>query len=162
MINTDLINTDKISENHSTLLYADLTYKIRGAIFSVYNELGFGHKENVYQKALAVELESLKIAYGMESNLKVKYKGKNIGNYRPDITVEGKIILELKAVEFMPKTFETQLVNYLKTTGYQLGLLVNFGAPKLYIKRLVWTDYPRKSASNQRESVNNQRKSNKV
>ena len=72
------------------------------------------------------------------------YKGTDVGNYRPDLVVEDKIILELKAVEFMPKTFETQLINYLKTTGYKLGLLVNFGAPKLYIKRLVWTD-PRKS-----------------
>ncbi len=146
-----MINTD------SKLMYADLTYELRGAIFSVYNELGSGHKESLYHKALIKELEDKGISYATESTLNVMYKGEKIGNYRPDIIVEGKIILELKAVEFMPKIYETQLIHYLKTTGFELGLLVNFGAPHLYIKRLVWTD-PRKS--NPRKSVINQRKSN--
>lgn len=128
-----MINTD------SKLIYADLTYKIRGCIFNVYNTLGYGHKEQVYHKALSKELTELKISYKTESALAVKYKGEIVGNYRPDLVIEGKIILELKAVEFMPKIYETQLIHYLKTTGFQLGLLVNFGAPKLYIKRLVWT-----------------------
>lgn len=136
MIHTDLktkINTD------NKLIYADITYKIRGAIFSVYNSLGYGHKEQVYQRALEKEFEANKLPFKREVSLNVNYKNEVVGNYRPDFVVEDKVILELKAVEFMPKTFETQLLHYLKTTGYQLGLLVNFGSSRLVIKRLVWT-----------------------
>lgn len=125
------INTD--------LLYADLTYKVRGAIFNVYNVLGYGHKEQVYQKALSKELAVMNIPHKREVNLNVTYKEEKVGNYRPDFVIDDKVIIELKAVEFMPKTYETQLLHYLKTTGFQLGLLVNFGSPKLQIKRLVWT-----------------------
>lgn len=134
MINADTkqINTD--------LLYADLTYQIRKTVFTVYNELGFGHKESVYQKALQEEFNTEGIPYQKESSLKVLYKGKAIGNYRPDFIVYDKIILELKAVEFIPMSYETQLLHYLKTTGFALGLLINFGTPKLFIKRLIWTN----------------------
>lgn len=123
----------------SKLIFADLTYKVRGAIFEVYNTLGSGHKEQVYQKALEKELEERNISYKREKNLDVDYKGKKVGNYRPDFVVEEKIIIELKAVEFVPKSYEEQLIHYLKTTGFIVGLLVNFGQSRLYIKRLVWT-----------------------
>lgn len=128
------------------LIYAETTYQIRRALFNVYNQLGFGHKQDVYQKALAIELENMGILFQREATLHVLYNNKPIGTYRPDFVVDGKVILELKAVDFMPKTYETQLINYLKSTGFQLGLLINFGGPKLIIKRLVW--------ANQRESVN--------
>lgn len=133
------------------LLYADITYKIRKAIFSVYNELGYGHKERVYQNALEKEFLEMHLLFKREPSLDVSFKGEVVGNYRPDFVIDDKVIIELKAVEFMPKSFETQLLHYLKTTGYRLGLLVNFGSPKLLIRRLVWTDqrksapYPRKS-----------------
>jgi GxxExxY protein len=141
------IHTDK------KLIYADLTYKIRGCIFDVYNELGHGHKEQVYQKALAKELEEKEIPFKREVNLKVKYKGESVGNYRPDFLIEEKVMVEIKAVEFMPKSYEEQLIHYLKSTEIKLGLLVNFGRPKLEIKRLVWTlEHLRKSAINPRES----------
>lgn len=140
MINTDQkqIHTDP-RKSSSELVYADITYKVRGAIFSVYNNLGYGHKEEVYQKALAKELDSQTIPYQREKSLNVSYKGEHVGNYRPDFVINDKVIVELKAVEFMPKTFETQLLHYLKATGYQLGLLVNFGSPRLTIRRLIWT-----------------------
>ncbi len=112
--------------------------KIRGALFNAYNELGYGHKEQVYQKALAKELELKNISYIQEKGLSVKYKGQIVGNYRPDFLIENKVILELKAVEFVPKSFETQLIHYLKTTNYNLGILANFGSSKLLIKRFVW------------------------
>lgn len=130
----------------SKLIYADLTYKVRGAIFNVYNSLGHGHKEEVYQKALAKELKEEEISYKREEKLPVKYKNEIVGSYRPDFVIEDKVIIELKAVEFMPKSYEEQLIHYLKTTGFSLGLLVNFGRPKLEIKRLVWTKDPRESA----------------
>ncbi|OGK39711.1 hypothetical protein A3A74_04415 [Candidatus Roizmanbacteria bacterium RIFCSPLOWO2_01_FULL_35_13] len=138
------------------LLYEDLTYQIRKGCFNIYNSLGFGHKEHVYQKALAKELNSLKLNFVEEPILKVKYKEEVVGTYKPDFVIEEKIIVELKAVEFLPKSFEIQLLYYLKSTNYQLGLLINFGSPKLSIKRLVWTSNhpwqsdPRQSASHPR------------
>lgn len=121
------------------LLYADITYKVRKAIFNVYNELGYGHKELVYQKALVKELDELKIFYKREKDIDVFYKGKVVGNYRPDFIIEDKVIVEIKAVVLVPKVFEIQLLHYLKATGYKLGLLVNFGTQRLFIKRLILT-----------------------
>jgi GxxExxY protein len=134
-----MINTDKKQIDADNLLYADLTYKIRGCLFNVYNELGHGHKEQVYQKAFAEELNQANIPFKREANLKVKYKGKPVGNYRPDFVIDEKVIIETKAVESMPKSYEQQLTNYLKSTDIKLGLLVNFGRPKLEIRRLIWT-----------------------
>lgn len=149
-----MINADKKRiYADGKLLYADLTYKIRGAIFNVYNELGNGHKEQVYQKALIKEFEEIQLPYKKEVSLNVRYKEVIVGNYRPDFVIDEKVIVEIKAVEFMPKSFEIQLVHYLKTTNFAVGLLVNFGAPRLMIKRLVWTNSPRKSVDNRRESI---------
>lgn len=127
------------SREKTSLLFADLTYKIRGAIFDVYNELGFGHKEQVYQKALAKEFIYRKISYHQELPLPVSYKGETVGSYRPDFSVEGKIIIELKATELNLQISEKQLAHYLRSTGFQLGLLVNFGTPQIYIKRIINT-----------------------
>lgn len=148
MISTDSkrINTDKASTNN--LFYGNLTYKVRGAIFTVYNHLGYGHKEEVYQKALAREFNDQGIPHKKEVSLKVSYKDEFVGSYRPDFVIDDKVVVEIKAVEFMPLSFETQLLHYLKTTGFPLGLLVNFGSSKLYIKRLIWTSHPRKSVLN--------------
>jgi len=129
---------NKISTD-SELIFADTTYKVRGAIFAVYNTLGPGHKEIVYQKALEKELEAQKIPFVREQILDVKYRNFKVGKYIPDFIVDNKVIIELKAVEFMPKIYESQLIHYLKTTGFEVGLLVNFGQPKLVIKRLVWS-----------------------
>lgn len=132
------------------LLFADLTYKIRGAVFAIYNALGFGHKEQVYQKALEKELKEFGIPFKREENLKVRYKNEVVGNYRPDFLIDGKVILELKSLNNLPSSLDAQLLHYLKTTGFSLGLLINFGTPKLFIKRLVWTKNQRESAVNQR------------
>lgn len=116
------------------LLYQDLTYKVRGLMFKVYNELGFGHKEKVYQKALCHELVKNNVRFEQEKALDVIYDGIKVGTYRPDFVVDGKILLESKAVSFLPKEAETQLIYYLKGTDFKLGLLVNFGSAKLTIK----------------------------
>ena len=139
-------------------MYANLTYKIRGAIFNVYITLGPGHKEQVYQKAVAKVLKETGSPYKREEPLEVSYKGEKVGNYRPDFVVKNKVILEIKAVEFMPKFYEQQLVHYLKSTNFKIGFLVNFGALKLVIKRLICTN-PCKSALNLRKSLPNPRKS---
>jgi len=120
-------------------LYEDLSYQIRGCAFSVYNVLGFGHKESVYQKAFALELKKKNILFEKEKALAITYDGKPVGLYRPDFVVESKVLIELKAVPFMPKDHEVQLTYYLKGTDYKLGFLINFGAKRLDIRRRVWT-----------------------
>lgn len=120
------------------LLYEDLTYKIRGAIFNVHSSLGPVHKESVYQKALAKEFREQKIPFKQEVPLKVMYKGEKVGVYKLDFIVDDKVILEIKAVDFIPQTFKTQLSYYLKGTGYKVGLLVNFGVPKAQIFRRIY------------------------
>jgi len=121
------------------LLYKDLAYKVQGAIFEVYKTLGSGFKESIYQNALEEELVKQNILFQKEVPLKISYKGKNVGFYRPDFIVENKVILEIKAIPEMPKYFEAQLFNYLKATDYKLGLLVNFGAEeKVDIRRRVY------------------------
>jgi len=118
-------------------LYEDLSYKIRGACFSAYNNLGGGHKEVVYQKALAIELEKCEIEFEREKTLDIFYENKKIGVYRPDFIVAGKIIIEIKAVPFIPRDYEVQLLNYLKSTNLPLGFLINFGSKKVEIRRRV-------------------------
>lgn len=120
------------------LLYEDLTYKLRGVFFRVYNTLGFGHRESVYQNALVVEFNKQKISFKEEPRLGVVYDGAKVGTYTPDFLIDDKIILEIKSAEFLTKDTEKQLIYYLKGTGYKLGLLVNFGASKLEIKRKIW------------------------
>ncbi|MBI5619679.1 GxxExxY protein [Candidatus Gottesmanbacteria bacterium] len=100
--------------SYSPLLHEDLTYRLRGCFFKVYNTLGFGHKESVYQKALIAELKNQKLAFEQEKSLEVLYEGSLVGIYRPDFVIEGKILIELKAQEFISKENEILLLHYLK------------------------------------------------
>ena len=115
----------------------ELTYQINGAIFEVNRVLGAGFLEKVYENALLIEL----IARGLKAEnqipIKVQYKGKEVGEYYADIVVENQVILELKALDSLQKIHEAQLLNYLKATGYKIGLEVNFTHPKAEIKRFV-------------------------
>lgn len=122
---------------NAELLYKDTSYKIRGCAFKVYNKLGFGHKESLYQRALAIELTNYKVNFEREKGLPITYEGKKIGIYKPDFVIDNKIILEIKAVEIMPKSYEIQLIYYLKGTGYKLGFLINFGGKTIDIRRRV-------------------------
>lgn len=128
-------------------LYPELTYKIRGTVFKVYNSLGFGHKEKVYHNALAEEFRRQNIDFNDEKALNVVYEGVKVGVYRPDFIVESKILIEIKAIPFLGRKPERQLLNYLKGTGFKLGLLINFGEGGLEIKRRIWSpEYRRESA----------------
>ena len=115
----------------------ELTYKIRGAVFEVYRQLGYGFLETVYQQALMHELLAQGLHVASESELPVYYKGYNIGTYRADLIVEDKVLLELKAQNNLHKSSEAQVINYLKITGLKLGLLINFSWPKATIKRIM-------------------------
>lgn len=125
--------------NKVQLLYPDLSYRLQGCFFKVYNVLGFGHKEVAYQRALEQELTLQNIPFEKETRLPITYKGKKIAEYVPDLVIDNKIIVEIKALEFLPNKFITQLIYYLKGTDYQLGYLVNFGSPRLEIIRRIWT-----------------------
>lgn len=110
------------------LLYENLSYQIRGAIFAVYKTLGPYHKESVYANALSSELKKRQISFKREKAISVTYESKKVGVYRPDFLINDKIVIELKASEFLPKNDERQLSYYLGGTPYRLGFLVNFGA----------------------------------
>lgn len=115
----------------------DLTYQINGAIFEVSRTLGAGFLEKVYENALMIELRERGLKAKSQVPIKVYYKGNAVGEYFADILVQDKVILELKAVENLSKFHEAQILNYLKATRIQIGLLVNFKHPKAEIKRMV-------------------------
>jgi len=142
--------------NKVQLLYPELSYRLQGCFFKVYNILGFGHKEIAYQRALEQELTLQHIPFQREVHLSITYKEKKIAEYVPDLVIDEKIIVETKALEFLPNKFIAQLVNYLKGTNFQLGYLVNFGAPKLQIIRRIWTpNYKNRMTTNNSELTRN-------
>ncbi|MFH1202233.1 MAG: GxxExxY protein [Candidatus Omnitrophota bacterium] len=120
-------------------IYKDLTYKIIGVLYEVHNELGPVHKENIYHKAVAIELKSKNINFDEEKYLPVMYKGHKIGIYKPDFIIEDKVILEIKAVPLLTKAMFDQIYYYLKGSKYKLVLLANFGSSKLTLKRRIYT-----------------------
>ena len=120
------------------ILYKSLSYKIVGCFYEIYNQLGPGFKESVYRKALSIEFDIQKIHYEEEKRLLIKYKDRNVGTYIPDFIIENKIIIELKAVDILPKLYELQLYYYLKGTDFRLGYLVNFGGKKIDIRRRIY------------------------
>ena len=117
--------------------YADLTKKIIGAFFKVYNKLGYGFSEKVYENALALELGKLGLRVEQQKPIVVYYDDQVVGEYFADIVVNGIVIIELKAVRKFLEAHEAQLLNYLKATTVEVGLLLNFG-PKAEFKRKVY------------------------
>jgi GxxExxY protein len=114
-----------------------LTEKIIGAFYDVYNSLGYGFLEQVYENAMVIELRSMGLKVEQQMPIKVRYRGKVIGEYFADLVVEDKVILELKAASVFLPSHEAQLLNYLKATPYEVGLLLNFG-PSPTKKRKVF------------------------
>lgn len=112
----------------------ELTHAVIGAAMAVYNRLGPGFLEEVYQNALLLELAKQGLPVEKEVPLDVHYDGVCIGHYQADVIVERRLILELKAVSALHPRHEAQLVNYLAATGIDDGLLLNFGAPSLQFK----------------------------
>jgi GxxExxY protein len=115
------------------------TYEIIGAAMEVHRHLGHGFLEAVYQEALAMEMTKHNIQFEREVAVPVEYKGQRLQcGYRADFICFGEIVLELKAINQLTGADEAQLINELKATGLHRGLLVNFGAPSLEYKRLVF------------------------
>lgn len=118
------------------MLYEELTGTILEACFEVSRELGAGFLESVYEKALYVALMQKGLNVVSQVSLQVKFRGVIVGDFYADILVEGKVIVELKAVTRILPEHKAQVINYLKATGIEIGLLVNFGNAKLEYFRL--------------------------
>lgn len=117
--------------------YKALTEAIIGCAFSVYNKMGFGYLESVYEKCLLIELSKAKMHFESQKLINVFYDNQLVGEFKADILVEDVIIVELKSVRHLVKAHEVQLVNYLVATGKPVGLLINFGQENVEIRRKV-------------------------
>jgi len=135
-----------MNKNKTELKHKKLTEIIIKAFYEVYNELGFGFLESVYQKAMAIVLRDYGLKVEEEKQIKVYFRGKVIGDYHADLWVNNTVILELKAAKTLVKENEAQLLNYLRATKVEIGLLLNFG-PKPQFKRMIF-DNSRKNVKN--------------
>ena len=113
----------------------DITQKVIGAAYKVFNTLGFGFLESVYKKAMVIELTKSTLKVEEEKSLKVCYDNEIVGDFYVDLLAENEIIVELKSVENLTKAHEVQLVNYLNGMKKEIGLLINFGPNGVEVKR---------------------------
>ena len=109
------------------LKHKELTDGILKTFYEVYNELGYGFLEKVYQNSMYIEMKNKGYQVEAQNKIKVYYKGTEVGEYYADLMVENLVILELKAVDYIVKDFENQILNYLRSTDCEVGLLLNFG-----------------------------------
>jgi GxxExxY protein len=116
---------------------SELTGKVIGCCMEVHRFLGNGFQEVIYQRALAIEFSRQNISFSREHEMDIYYKGENIGTRRIDFFVEGKVMVELKAIIHLEDVHLAQAINYLEAYGLETGLLVNFGAKSLEFKRVM-------------------------
>ena len=121
----------------SKLIYKQLSDKVLQAAFTVHSSVGLGLLESVYQKALEVELEFLNVPFSSQVPLRVFHRNKLVGDFFADIIIDGKIILELKAVKSINPAAEAQLLNYLSISSLSVGYLFNFRNTSLSWKRMI-------------------------
>jgi len=126
--------------------HSDLTKKIIGAFFEVHKELGFGFSEKVYENALVIALHALGLTVDQQIPLTVYYAGQVVGEYVADLLIDGVVLLDLKSTKALVEQHEAQLLNYLKATEIEVGLLLNFG-PKAEFKRKVFDNERKGSLS---------------
>jgi GxxExxY protein len=118
-------------------VHAGVTGKVIGAAMEVHRTLGCGFVESVYEEALAIELVMQKVPFERQKPVNVMYKGRPAKQFICDMFVDGKVLVELKAVKKLTEVDYAQMLNYLKATGQELGLLINFGARSLEFKRII-------------------------
>jgi GxxExxY protein len=133
------------------LKHADLTEKLIGIFFNIHNELGHGFLESVYEQAFSVVLAENNIFFQRQMAVPVWFHGQQIGEFRADLLVDGKVLVELKTGRDIEPAWEKQLLNYLRATDVEVGLLFNFG-PNAQFKRYAFEN-DRKNPRNQRESA---------
>jgi len=133
------------------LKYADLTERLIGIFFSIHNELGHGFLESVYEQAFSVVLAENEIFFERQKAIPVWFHGRQVGEFRADLIVDRKVLVELKTGRDIEPAWEKQLLNYLRATEIEVGLLLNFG-PNAQFKRYVFEN-DRKNPRNPRESA---------
>ena len=141
-----------MKELSNNLLHADVTERVLKAFYEVYNELGGGFLESVYHTALALALRESGLDVASQVPVPVHFRGVVIGDFRADLTVNGRVLLELKAVSSIDPAHEGQLLHYLRATDYEVGMLLNFG-PKPQFKRIVLENRNKKIRVDPRESA---------
>ena len=119
--------------------HGEITEKIIGCAYRVYNKMGFGFAESVYENCLMIELGKAGLEFESQKPVTVWYEGKNVGDFFADLLVENEVIVELKSVRHLAQRHEVQLVNYHVATGKDVGLLLNFGEERVEVKRKVRT-----------------------
>ncbi len=130
-----------------TLQHADLTEKIIGAFYGVYNELEPGFLESVYKRSMAIALTEIGLKVDVEPAIEVRFHGQIVGDFRADIVVEDRVLLELKALRHMDSSTEGQILHYLRATRFEVGLLMNFG-PKAEFRRFILENKNKKNPRN--------------
>jgi GxxExxY protein len=127
---------DSVMDRGAGILYSDTTKRILEASFEVINELGAGFLESVYERALTVALVQKGLTIATQVRLNVRFRGVIVGEFCADMLVDDSVIVELKAVQRIMPEHKAQVINYLKATGIEVGLLINFGNPRLEYYRL--------------------------
>ena len=132
----------------NSLLHKKITDAVLKAYYDVYNQLGYGFLEKVYQNTMYFELQSLGYKVEAQKQIRVYFKNQLVGEYYADLLIENKIIVELKACELLMNVHIAQLMNYLKATEIEVGLLLNFGEEAEF-KRIIYTNDRKKNLKNQ-------------
>ena len=122
------------------MIHEELTSRIIGAFYTVYNTLGYGFLEKVYENALVIELRKLGMLAEQQRKIDVFYDGQRVGEYYADFLVDECVVLELKAADALAPEHEAQLINYLKATELEVGLLFNFGPKPKFARRILTND----------------------
>jgi GxxExxY protein len=142
-----------MEKQDSKLLHSELTEKILGVYYEVYNEIGHGFLESVYNNCMCLALTKVGMSFRRGFPVPVYFRGQDVGQFKADLVVDGSVLIELKAVQNLDRTHEAQIMNYLRATELEVGLLLNFGSPKPQFRRIIFENsnkkirvYPRKSA----------------
>ena len=140
------MSADKMqnANSDSKLLHADLTDKIIGVYYDVYNEIGHGFLESVYSNCMMVAFKSEGLMVQREIAIPVFFRGVDVGQFKADLVIEGCVLLELKAVQNLDRSHEAQVMNYLRGTTLEVGLLLNFGGSKPQFRRFAFANENKK------------------
>lgn len=125
--------------------HQELTKSIIGIYYNVYNELGYGFLEKVYHRAMIIELNENGYEVEHEKKIEVFYKNEVVGTYIPDLIINKSVILELKCVEYLIEAHENQLINYLKATECEVGLVLNFGKDPQFKRKIFTNDLKKRN-----------------
>jgi GxxExxY protein len=146
------LNCFPMSGTQSHLMHAELTEKLIGIFYDVYNELGYGFLESVYEESLVIAIRQAGLKVDRQVPIPVWFRGQKVGEFRADLLVEKRVLLELKSARALERAHEAQLLHYLKSTEIEVGLLLNFGE-KPQFRRLLFDNQRKKIRGNPCESV---------